>query len=248
VLAAATAPRQPSPVPPAPTCLAEDLAGLDAAAIVTLLARRFRGRIAAISSFGADAAVLLHLVAQADPDMPVLFLDTGQHFPETPAHGEALLRRLGLRDLRRIRPDAAALAARDPLGGLWALDPESCCALRKVAPLQAALAPFDLWLTGRRRHQAATRAGLPVVETMAPDGSRLRVNPLAAWSAQAVEAYLRAHDLPRHPLVAQGYASIGCAPCTSPVRPGEDPRAGRWRGLARTECGIHRRPAPAAPG
>ena len=235
--------------PASPTAaLAAELADLDAAAIVARLARRCRGRIAAISSFGADAAVLLHLVAQADPDMPVLFLDTGQHFPETLAYREALVRRLGLRAVRSVRPDPAALARRDPEGALWMLDPDACCALRKVAPLEAALASFDLWLTGRRRHQASTRAGLPLVEAMPPDGARLRVNPLAAWTAQAIEDHLRAHGLPRHPLVAAGYPSIGCAPCTSAVRPGEDPRAGRWRGLAKTECGIHGRFGAAPPG
>lgn len=235
------------PLPPAVAGLAAALEGLDAAGIVAALARRFAGRIAAISSFGADAAVLLHLVAEADPAMPVLFLDTGRHFPATLAYRDALARHLGLRDVRSVAPDPAALAARDPFGALWASDPDACCALRKVAPLEAALAPWTVWLTGRRRHQAATRAAMPVLEAM-PDG-RLRANPLAAWSAAEVEAHLARHRLPRHPLVAAGYRSIGCAPCTSATAPGEDARAGRWRGRGKAECGIHRilRPAAAAP-
>ena len=177
--------------------------------------------------------------------MPVLFLDTGKMFPETLAYRDRLARRLGLRDLRVLRPDPEELAAADPLGGLWSADPDGCCALRKAAPLRRALAGFGVWISGRKRHQASTRAALPLFEN--DEAGRLKANPLAAWNAEALEAYRVAHDLPAHPLVAEGYPSIGCHPCTSRVLPGEDARAGRWRGRGKTECGIHRRPCPAAP-
>jgi phosphoadenosine phosphosulfate reductase len=205
------------------------------------LCGEFAGRMAVVSSFGADSAMLLALVAEIDPATPVLFLQTGMHFPETLAHRDALVRRLGLRDARDIRPDPVELAAGDPSGELHRWIPDDCCALRKVAPLARALAGFDAWATGRRRQQSATRAGLPLVETV--DGRR-KFNPLADWSGERVVAELARRGLPRHPLVARGYPSIGCAPCTRAVRPGEDSRAGRWGGRPKTECGIHA-PAPA---
>jgi phosphoadenosine phosphosulfate reductase len=208
-----------------------------ALALVAQAALRWPGRVAVVSSFGADSAVLLHLVARADRTLPVFFLDTGQHFPETLAHRDALVRRLGLRDVRSIAPTASALRAADPNGNLHARDAEACCALRKVAPLDQVLIGFTAWLTGRRRHQAGSRNALPAEEAL--DGGQVRLNPLIDWSANDIAAYLAAHDLPRHPLVAEGYPSIGCAPCTSRVSPGEDPRAGRWRGQDKTECGIH---------
>lgn len=226
---------------PAPDALAERLGDLPATALIAAVADEFRGRIALVSSFGADSAVLLHLVAEADPALPVLFLDTGKLFAETLEYRDRLARRLGLRDLRILRPDPVELGAGDPSGWLWTADPDGCCALRKAAPLERALAGFEVWISGRKRHQAATRAALPVVEH--DESGRLKVNPLAAWSSEALEAYRAAHDLPAHPLVAEGYPSIGCQPCTSRVLPGEDPRAGRWRGRGKTECGIHRRPA-----
>ena len=232
--AAAPAPRAPVAHPDPPRT----------AAAIAALAEEFRGRVALVSSFGADSAVLLHLMAEADPAMPVLFLDTGKLFPETLHHRERLVRRLGLRDPRVLRPDPEELSAADPLGGLWNAEPDRCCALRKVGPLNRALAGFDAWISGRKRHQAAGRAALPLFERDA--AGRLKANPLAAWSAEALEAYRLAHDLPPHPLVAEGYPSIGCHPCTGRVLPGEDPRAGRWRGRGKTECGIHR-PAAAPP-
>jgi len=196
----------------------------------------YAGRIAVVSSFGADSAMLLALVAEIDPATPVLFLETGMHFAETLAHRDALVARLGLTDVRDIRPDPVELAANDPDGELHRWIPDDCCAVRKVAPLARALAGFDAWATGRRRQQSRTRAALPFVET---EAGRRKFNPLADWSAERILAELARRDLPRHPLVARGYPSIGCAPCTRAVRPGEDPRAGRWAGQAKTECGIH---------
>jgi phosphoadenosine phosphosulfate reductase len=201
-----------------------------------IVAREFPGEVAVVSSFGADSALLLALVAEIDPALPVIFLDTGQHFPETLAYRDTLARALGLRDLRTIRPDAVALAAQDPAGTLWRHDPDRCCALRKAVPLERALRPFAAWITGRKRYQTAQRRALPIVEAA---GARLKINPLATWSAERVAAEFARRGLPRHPLEAAGYRSIGCAPCTIPVAPGADARDGRWPGLDKTECGIH---------
>ena len=213
--------------------------GASAAALLeaVLTDPRF-GRVALVSSFGADSAVLLHLASRIDRSVPVLLLETGKLFPETLAYAEQLAAHLGLSDVRQIRPEAATLAARDPAGLRWSWDPDGCCAMRKVAPLESALMDFDLSISGRKRHQAETRAALALFEA---DGPRLKANPLAGWTRAMLAAHMAAHALPPHPLVASGYASIGCSPCTSPVRPGEDPRAGRWRGWDKTECGIHGR-------
>jgi phosphoadenosine phosphosulfate reductase len=197
----------------------------------------FAGRFAVVSSFGADSALLLALAADIDRDVPVLFLDTGKHFAETLAYRDQLVARLGLRDVRDIHPDPVELARTDPRGDLHRWVPDDCCGVRKVAPLEQALAGFDAWATGRRRHQSLTRAALPFMETVA---GRVKFNPLADWPAQRVIDELARRDLPRHPLVSRGFASIGCAPCTRAVRPGEDPRAGRWAGQGKVECGMHR--------
>lgn len=199
----------------------------------------FPGQIALVSSFGAESAVLLHLVAQADRHTPVLFLETGKLFDETLAYRDLLAERLGLTDIRNLHPDPKALAAFDDGGTLWFRDTDACCRIRKVEPLERGLKPFAASINGRKRFQAKTRAAIPLVEA---DGARLKLNPLADWGPEEIEAYFRRHDLPRHPLVAQGYPSIGCSPCTQPVADGEDVRAGRWRGSDKTECGIHGRP------
>jgi phosphoadenosine phosphosulfate reductase len=198
------------------------------------------GHFAVVSSFGAESAVLLHLVAQIAPETPVLFLDTGKHFPETLAYRDALVARLGLTGLVNLTPDAQVLAKRDESGLRWSYDPDGCCEIRKVVPLAAAMQGFDSAITGRKGFQAATRAGLPRFELDTSDAlGRIKVNPLIDWDAAALAAYFAEHDLPAHPLVAQGYPSIGCSPCTSKVAEGEDPRSGRWRGWDKTECGIH---------
>ncbi len=209
--------------------------------LADIVLRQFPGRTAVVSSFGAESAVLLHLVAAVDPATPVLVLDTGKLFAETLAYRDALAARLGLTDVRSIAPDAAALATADPDGRLWARDPDACCALRKVEPLARALAPFAAWINGRKRFHGGDRSALPAIETV--DG-RTKVNPLADWSADDLDGYFEEHRLPRHPLWHLGYQSIGCEPCSAPALPGEGPRAGRWRGLGKTECGIHNRPAP----
>jgi phosphoadenosine phosphosulfate reductase len=205
----------------------------------------FPGRTALVTSFGADSAVLLKMAADIDRALPVIFVDTRRLFPETLGYRDALVETLGLTDVRTVSPSQEEEVAKDPFGALFAADPDACCGFRKVEPLEKALDGFDAWISGRKRFQAGTRAALPVFEA---DGTRIKVNPLASWTASDVLAYLSSRDLPRHPLVARGYHSIGCAPCTSPVAEGEDPRAGRWRGQGKIECGIHRSAVPTSIG
>ncbi len=198
------------------------------------------GDLAAVSSFGAESAVLLHLIAEVDPSIPVLFLETGKHFPETLAYRDELAARLGLTNLVNLYPDLGELEIRDESGLRWSYDPDGCCEIRKVKPLARALAAFDATFTGRKAFQSATRANLPRFEIDTSDAQgRLKINPLIDWDAHQIDAWFEAHDLPRHPLVEQGYPSIGCSPCTNKVAPGEDPRSGRWKGWDKTECGIH---------
>lgn len=196
----------------------------------------FPGRVALVSSFGTESAALLHLIAQVDRAAPIIFLDTGKLFGETKRYRDDLIALLGLTGLQTVTPDAAALAERDPKGVLWSQNPDACCALRKVEPLARALAPYDAWFTGRKAFQAATRAALPLFEV---ENARIKINPIVRWTKGDLDAYFTAHNLPRHPLEADGYLSIGCMPCTSRVESGEDARAGRWRGSAKVECGIH---------
>lgn len=195
------------------------------------------GRVALVSSFGAESVVLLHMVAVIDRKTPVLFVDTEMLFPETLDYQREVAARLGLADMRTIRASRTALAAHDPEGELHRTDPDACCDLRKTRPLEHALAPFDAWITGRKRFQGGARTALDFFE--AEGAERIKINPLAHWTREDVQDYLINNRLPRHPLVAKGYASIGCAPCTTPVAEGEDPRAGRWRGQSKDECGIH---------
>jgi phosphoadenosine phosphosulfate reductase len=202
-----------------------------------LIQHEFCGRLAVVSSFGAESAVLLALIAEIDRGVPILFLDTGKLFGETLRYRDRLIAALGLTDVRTLHPRSEHLAAGDAEGMLWLNDPDRCCALRKVVPLARALNGFDAWVSGSKRYQGAARAALPLLE--ADDAGRIKINPLAGWSRARIEAVFAARNLPRHPLVADGYLSIGCMTCTDRVCPGEDPRAGRWRGLVKTECGIH---------
>ncbi len=211
--------------------------GLDAKSLVALSVNElYPGRIALVSSFGSESAVLLHILSEVDPSVAVIFLDTGRLFAETLQYRTRLTERLGLSDVRSVTPDPQKLAANDPYRALWMSNPDLCCHIRKTEPLRRALEGFDAWFTGRKRFQTNVRADLALFEA---DGARIKVNPLAAWSAEDIAAYVARHDLPEHPLVAKGYPSIGCVPCTTRVQPGEDARAGRWRGLDKTECGIH---------
>ncbi len=196
------------------------------------------GKLALVSSFGAESVVLLHMVSVIRRDTPVIFIDTEMLFTETLVYQQELAERLGLADLRIIRASETDLRAQDPDGTLHKRAPDACCSLRKAAPLQAALQGFDGWITGRKRYQGGTRATLDFFETE-EDTGRMKVSPLAHWTRDDVQTYMEENRLPRHPLVARGYPSIGCMPCTTPVAPGEDPRNDRWRGQDKTECGIH---------
>ncbi len=219
-------------------------AGVDAGAMLAeLFAEGALGRVAVVSSFGTESAVLLHLVAQADPTVPVIFVDTLKMFPETLAYREELVERFGLSNSSVVQPDPAVIAAKDENGLRWSWDPDGCCEIRKVEPLARAKQGLDAWISGRKAFQSVTRQNLPRFEI---EDGRLKVNPLGDWTKADLDAWFEAHDLPRHPLEAQGYLSVGCQPCTSVVKPGEDPRAGRWRGWDKTECGIHSPSSPVA--
>ena len=240
--------RNPDRIDTAPRFTAHDavrlntrFAGADTAAMMReVLCEGLLGRVALVSSFGAESAVLLHLVAAADPATPVMFLDTGKHFAETLAYRDLLARQLGLTDMRVLTPDAAALTAKDATGLRWSYDPDGCCAIRKVAPLAAVMPDFEATITGRKGFQSSARAGLARFEIDRSDAAgRLKFNPLADWNAARIAAYVAQHNLPAHPLVEKGYPSIGCSPCTTKVETGEDPRSGRWKGWDKTECGIH---------
>jgi phosphoadenosine phosphosulfate reductase len=199
-----------------------------------------RERLALVSSFGTQSAALLKVMADVDPAIPVVFLDTGWLFEETLAYRDALIATLGLRDVRSIKPAAEALQRQDPERELWFSDPDACCRIRKVEPLARALAPFDAWINGRKRFQGGARAAIEVVEA---DGFRLKFNPFANVSRRDIEAIYQRAKLPPHPLAAAGFLSVGCMPCTSRTSPDEDLRAGRWRGRPKTECGIHTKQA-----
>lgn len=212
-------------------------AGRDAHGILDLaLKEEFAGKTAVISSFGAESAVLLHLVAEIDPATPILFLNTGKLFGETLRYRDRLQDVLGLGDVRSLAPSRLARETLDPDGALWSKSTDDCCNFRKVIPLAQALAPFEAQITGRKRFQTRERAAMQAVEYF--DG-RFRFNPLWQWNMAQLEAYTEAHHLPRHPLVEDGYPSIGCMPCTRRVQAGEDYRAGRWSGDEKDECGIH---------
>jgi phosphoadenosine phosphosulfate reductase len=195
-----------------------------------------RERLALVSSFGTESAALLKVMADVDPAIPVIFLDTGWLFEETLAYRDTLIEKLGLRDVRSIKPLDETLSREDPDRELWFSDPDACCRIRKVEPLKRALAPFAAWINGRKRFQGGLRADIPVVEQ---DGIRLKFNPFANVSREQIEAIFKESNLPPHPLTASGFLSVGCMPCTSRTSPDEDARAGRWRGRPKTECGIH---------
>lgn len=200
------------------------------------ITREWPGGLTYVSSFGAESVVMLSLISEVDPSLPVLFIDTGMHFPQTLDYKDELIERLGLTGVREIAPSETERKVLDPKNMLWKTDADACCALRKVRPLEPALEGFGAWITGRKRFHGGARMNLPVFEHA--DG-RYKVNPLASWTQADVDAYLAEKDLPRHPLVAQGYPSIGCWPCTQPAADPNDPRSGRWVGQEKTECGLH---------
>ena len=213
-----------------------------------MIKKEFPGRIAAVSSFGAESAVLLHMISEIDPTTPVIFLNTGKLFGETLRYRDRLQEKLGLADLRAIGPHPDDLRAEDPNGGLWNVNPDQCCHVRKVLPLERALKGFDVSITGRKRFQTSARSAMHKIEEEAirgagepgqARGTRFKLNPLAEWGQEELEAYLDEYRLPRHPLVKDGYLSIGCMPCTERVPEGGSYRDGRWAGRDKDECGIH---------
>ena len=212
------------------------LPSLDQLDLAGLIADQRLGTRALVSSFGTESVVLIHYVVGILPDIPILFLDTGKHFPETLAYRDELASRFNL-NVVNVAPDKRLVQQEDPSGCLHASEPNSCCTLRKTFPLQDAILPFDSWISGRKRYQGGMRSAIPIIER---DGDKIKINPLATWTTEDVDAYRDRFDLPRHPLEGQGYASVGCAPCTRPVTAGEDSRAGRWAAMPeKTECGIH---------
>jgi phosphoadenosine phosphosulfate reductase len=198
---------------------------------------RYGKRLALVSSFGSESAVLLHMAAGIDPDITVLFLDTGQLFGQTLDYRRALAKSLGLTDVRDLRPQFQDLAVQDPQADLYKTDTDACCHIRKVLPLERGLGEFDAWITGRKRFHGGDRLRMSVVERA--DDGKVKFNPLANWTKAELDAYAKEHDLPAHPLVAHGYPSVGCWPCTQAVDDGADVRSGRWAGSDKTECGIH---------
>lgn len=198
----------------------------------------FPGQIATVSSFGTEAAIVLQLVADIEKTVPVLFIDTLMHFMETLTYRDILLGRFGFTDARSIKPHPSDLGASDPTNTLWSSNPNLCCHIRKVLPLERGLNGFSAWITGRKRYQNSDRNALPKFEAA---NGRIKINPLADWSYEEVQEAFRTYKLPKHPLFDEGYASIGCSPeaCTRRIQVGEDQRAGRWAGQDKTECGIH---------
>jgi len=217
--------------------LQEKAKGRDAHGLLELALREeFPGKTAVVSSFGAESVVLLKLVAEIDPNTPILFLNTGKLFGETLRYRDRLQDVLGLGDVRSLAPTQEAREKNDPDGTLWSRSTDDCCNFRKVIPLARALEPFQAQVTGRKRVQTRDRAEMQPVEFA---GTHYRFNPLWQWDLHQLEAFIDRNNLPRHPLVEDGYPSIGCMPCTRRVQAGEDYRAGRWSGLDKDECGIH---------
>jgi phosphoadenosine phosphosulfate reductase len=215
---------------------ARELEGAPAEVILRWAVDRYAPRLAVATSM--TDTVLVHLATRTWPDVPVLFADTGYHFEQTLRTRDEAVLRYGLR-LVSVTP-AQTVAEQDATHGpaLHQRDPDRCCALRKVDPLNRTLRGYDAWVTGARRGETAARADLPIVEWDARRGL-VKVNPLAGWTDAEVDRHVERHGLLVNPLVAAGYPSIGCAPCTRRVADGEDPRAGRWAGSAKTECGLH---------
>lgn len=216
--------------------IVETYAGLEGQQLLAAILRDFGSRAAVVSSFGAESAVLLHMAAQTNLSTPVVFLDTGKHFWETLFYRSRLIDQLGLTDVRTVSPDPGHLSLEDKTNDLHARNTDRCCQIRKVIPLQRAVAGFDVLISGRKRYHGSARSKLDFLSFV--DG-RLRVEPLAGFSALDIEVYMKANALPPHPLTELGYFSIGCEPCTKPGGTSSDPRAGRWSGTGKTECGIH---------
>jgi phosphoadenosine phosphosulfate reductase len=216
--------------------IVESYAGLEGRQLIQTAARNHPGKVALLSSFGAESSVLLHMVSEIVPDLPVIFLDTDKLFPETIAYRNTLVEELGLTNLVNVHPDPEDIARVDPDGILNTFDKDLCCHFRKTVPMQKAFAPYDIIISGRKRFHGAARSDLQYVTVQ--DG-KVKLEPLAGFTALDLDHYMITHHLPSHPLKLQGYRSIGCMPCTTQGGTDADPRAGRWAGSDKTECGIH---------
>ncbi len=207
--------------------------------IVDWAVRTFGNKLGMTSSFGPESGALLHMVSRANPKVPVLFLETGYHFPETLEYKRKLADFLGLENIVDLKADTLRrekLVA-DYQGVPYEKNPELCCQINKVEPLDSSLKGFDAWMSGIRRRQTDFRKSIRIVE--AYEGGLYKISPLANFTSRDVWWYLKEHQIPQHPLYEKGYLSIGCWPCTRPVQDGDDERSGRWAGKSKTECGIH---------
>ena len=210
--------------------------------IIAWAVREFSGRIAMSSSFGPESGVLLHMVSRIDPAVPVLFLETGYHFPETLEYKELLTRLLGLKNVIDLKADPTRKAevVKQHEGVPYEKNPDLCCQINKVEPIDLALKDYDAWLSGIRRRQTDFRKSIRIVEEYKKGDNELyKISPIANFTSRELWWYLKEHNIPKHPLYDKGYLSVGCWPCTHPVQEGDDERSGRWAGKAKTECGIH---------
>ena len=209
----------------------------DTREVLTLLSNEYSD-LSLVSSFGTESAVLLHLISKVNPDIPVIFIDTGMLFFQTHDYLETLKNKFRLTNIQTIKPRKALIDEQDADGNLHQTSTNECCFIRKVEPLSRALKNKTIWISGRKRYQSATRSSLPLFEL---EDMRIKVNPLVNWTRDQISNYIEENNLPQHPLLKYDYLSVGCMPCTTPTKPGEDPRSGRWRGQDKTECGIHDR-------
>ena len=215
--------------------------------IIVWALKELSGRIALSSSFGPESGVLLHMVSRIDPSIPVLFLETGYHFPETLEYKEALIRFLGLKNVIDLKadPKPKAEVVKRYEGVPYEKDPDLCCQINKVEPLDEALRNYDAWMSGIRRQQTDFRKSIRIAEEYKRKTGYespqplYKISPLANLTSREMWWYLKEHGIPKHPLYDKGYLSVGCWPCTRPVQAGDDERSGRWAGKAKTECGIH---------
>jgi len=207
--------------------------------IIAWAVSEFRGKLGMTSSFGPESGVLLHMVSRIDAEVPVLFLETGYHFPETIEYKNRLVELTGMKQVRELRADTAkkAKVVAEHDGVPYEKNPDLCCHINKVEPLDEALTGLSAWMSGIRRHQSDARKSVRIVEQY--DNGLFKISPLCNFTSRDAWWYLKEHNIPLHPLYEKGYLSIGCWPCTRPVQAGDDERAGRWAGKAKTECGIH---------
>lgn len=213
------------------------LNGLEGAALISEALETFGDRVALVSSFGAESAVLLHMASIINSEIPVIFIDTGKLFAHTYEYKRELITFLGLSNVRTMNPDLVEVDDEDPMSRLWRENTNHCCNLRKVRPLERALDGYTIWISGRKKFQTNDRAHAQNAEIQ---DERIVLSPLLHWSPSDLGMYLDTHSLPRHPLENLGYSSIGCFTCTVDVEGGGDPRSGRWPGQTKNECGIHR--------